>query len=133
MANGDAVAWRFAVVVCKPEKGGSMSDSGWESVRRDRLVKNELAFRDHNNRRAGVEEQAGDDVEDELVPFVCECGSADCISPLMVTVAEYEAAHSAPNRFTVKTGHIYPDVEYAAEQHGHYWVVEKHPGEMDLD
>ena len=65
-----------------------MSDNGWESVRRDRLVKNELAFRDHNNRRAGVEEQAGDEVEDELVPFVCECGSADCISPVMVTVAE---------------------------------------------
>jgi hypothetical protein len=110
-----------------------VSENGWESVRRDRLVKNELAFRDHNNRRAGVEQQTGDDVEDELVPFVCECGSADCISPLMVTVAEYEAAHSAPNRFIVKTGHIYPDVEYAAEQHAHYWVVEKHPGEMDLD
>ena len=110
-----------------------MSDNGWESVRRDRLVKNELAFRDHNNRRAGVEQQAVDDVDDELVPFVCECGSADCISPLMVTVAEHEAAHSAPNRFIVKTGHIYPDVEYAAEQHAHYWVVEKHPGEMDLD
>ena len=58
-----------------------MSDNGWESVRRDRLVKNELAFRDHNNRRAGVEEQAGDDVEDELVPFVCECGSAGLHQP----------------------------------------------------
>jgi hypothetical protein len=70
-----------AVVVPQARWESLMSNNGWESVRRDRLVKNELAFRDHNNRRAGVEEQAGDDVDDELVPFVCECGSADCIRP----------------------------------------------------
>jgi hypothetical protein len=50
----------------------------------------------------------------------------------MVTVDEYEAAHAAPNRFIVKVGHIFPDVEFAVEQHEHYWVVEKHPGEMPL-
>jgi hypothetical protein len=110
-----------------------MSDNGWESVRRERLVKNELAFRDHNNRRAGVEEQAGDDVDDELVPFVCECGSADCISALMVTVAEYEQLTQRLTNPSSRLGTYYPDVEYAAEQHAHYWVVEKHPGEMDLD
>jgi hypothetical protein len=113
-----------------------VGDNGWESVRRDRLVKNESAFRDYNNRRVGLERQTvadDEDVDEEVVPFVCECGSADCIGGLMVTVAEYEAAHSTPNRFIVKSGHIYPDVEYAAEQHGHYWVVEKHPDEMPSD
>jgi hypothetical protein len=108
--------------------GGPVTENGWESVRRDRLVKNELAFRDYNNRRVGLEQQTV--AANEAVPFVCECGNADCISALMVTVAEYEAAHSTPNRFTVKTGHIYPDVELAVEQHPHYWVVEKFPGEM---
>jgi hypothetical protein len=112
--------------------GGLVSDNGWESVRRDRLVKNELAFRDHNNRRVGLEQTvtAEEDADDEVVPFVCECGSADCIGALMVTIPEYEAAHSTPNRFIVKTGHIYPDVESVAERYPHYWVVEKHPGEM---
>lgn len=111
-----------------------MSNDDREAIRRDRLVKNELAFRDYNNRRVEVEQQAVavDGVEDELVPFVCECGSADCIGALLVTVSEYEAAHSAPNRFVVKAGHIYPDVEFVADQHDHYWVVEKHPGEMPL-
>ena len=115
--------------------GKSVSDNGWQSVRRDRLVKNELAFRDHNNQPAPIEEQAGDDLDDELVPFVCECGSADCISPGLDGDGRRDPKqpHSAPNRFIVKTGHIYPDVEYAAEQHSHYWVVEKHPGEMDVD
>ena len=66
-----------------------MSDNGWESVRRDRLVKNELAFRDYNNRRVALEQQAvaiEPDVVDEAVPFLCECGDADCVGALTVTV-----------------------------------------------
>jgi hypothetical protein len=108
----------------------------WESVRRDRLVKNEITFRDYNNRRVAVEHQAvavDEAVEEELVPFVCEWGSADCIGALMVTVGEFEASHSTPNRFLIKPDHIYPDVEFIAEQHEHYWVVEKHPSEMPLN
>jgi hypothetical protein len=72
-------------------------------------------------------------VVDEAVPFVCECGNADCASALTVTVNEYETAHSTPNRFTVKPGHVYKDVEFVTEQYDHYWVVEKHPGEMPVD
>ncbi len=114
-----------------------MSDNnGWGSVRRERLVKNEMAFRDYNNRRVAVEQQAagvGEDIQAEHVPFVCECGSADCIGALMVTVDQYETVHSTPIRFLVKPDHSYPDVESLAEQHDHYWVVEKHPGEMPLN
>jgi hypothetical protein len=107
-----------------------MSNNGWETVRRDRLVKNEMAFRDYNNRRVQVEQQAVavDDNVKDAVPFVCECGSADCIGALLVTVDEYENAHSTPDRFIVKPKHLYPDVE----QHEHYWIVEKHPGKMPL-
>jgi hypothetical protein len=114
--------------------GGLVSNDDREAIRRDRLVKNETAFRDYNNRRVEIEQQsvAVDAVDDDLVPFVCECGSGDCIGALVVTVNEYEAAHSTPNRFLVKPGHVYPDVEFVAEQHEHYWVVEKHPGEMPL-
>jgi hypothetical protein len=115
--------------------GGPVSSNGWEAGRRDRLVKNELAFRDYNNRRVQIEQRAvavDDKGEDEVVPFVCECGDADCIGALLVTVDEYEAAHSTPDRFIVKPEHVYPDVEHVFEQYEHYWVVEKHPGEMPL-
>jgi hypothetical protein len=111
--------------------GGLVTDNdGWESIRRDRLVKNEIAFRDYNNRRVAVEHQADASNEEELVPFVCECGSADCIGALQVTLGDYETAHSTPNRFLVKPDHIYPDVEFIVTQQEHYWVVEKRPGEM---
>jgi hypothetical protein len=108
-----------------------MSEKEWNDVRRDRLVKNELAFRDYNNRRVGFEQHAAatqELAEEEVVPFVCECGNADCISGITLPVGVYEDAHSTPNRFTVRPEHFYPDVEDVVEQHDRYWVVEK-PGE----
>jgi hypothetical protein len=44
-----------------------------------------------------------------------------------------ETAHSTPNRFTLKPGHVYADMEWIAEQRDHYWIVEKHPGETPAD
>ncbi len=109
-----------------------MSQGEWEAVRRERLVKNELTFRSYNNRRVGLELQAAaaDIAEAEVVPFVCECGDGHCITALAVKVDEYEQAHSEPNRFIIKPGHVYPEVEWIAEKHDHYWVVEKEVGEM---
>jgi 5-bromo-4-chloroindolyl phosphate hydrolysis protein len=111
-----------------------VTSNGWETVRRDRLVKNEMAFRDYNNRRVQIEQQASlsTTASKDDAPFVCECGSADCIGALLVTVDEYETAHSTPDRFIVKPEHLYPDVEHLVEQYEHYWIVEKHRGEMPL-
>ena len=39
-------------------------------------------------------------------------------------------AHCAPNRFTVKPGHVMGEVERVAERHDTYWVVEKHESVM---
>jgi len=93
--------------------------------RRQRIVKNEQAFRDYNNRRLQAEEISPADSE-ELLPFVCECGDEDCIETLAVTAAQFVEAHAAPNLFLVKPGHVYPDVErVVAEQHT-YAIVEKY-------
>ena len=48
-----------------------------DQIRLQRLRKNELTFRDHNNRRVAFEERAVG--SDEPVPFVCECGDGACI------------------------------------------------------
>ena len=104
-----------------------MIDSERDALRRERLVKNEMAFRDYNDRRVAFELQAGDD---ELVPWVCECGDANCIQALQATVEEFQAAHSGPDRFFVKPHHFYSDVERLVHEHDRYWVVEKHAGEM---
>ncbi len=94
-----------------------------DEIRRQRLLKNEEAFRDHNNRRVAFEEGVAG--IDEPVPFVCECGNRDCIEGVELTVDEYTSTHSAANRFTVKPGHVFPEVERVAETGERFWVVEK--------
>jgi anti-anti-sigma factor len=96
------------------------------TARKERIVKNEQAFRDYNNRRMEAEPiEATDD--EELIPFVCECGDSDCIEALMITAAEFTEAHSAANRFVVKSGHVYPDVEVVVRESSSHAIVEKHP------
>jgi hypothetical protein len=92
-------------------------------VRRERLLKNEQAFRDYNNRRVAFEEGVAG--SDEPVPFVCECGDRDCVEGVELTVDEYTSSHSAANRFTVKPGHVYPEAERVAQTGDRFWVVEK--------
>jgi hypothetical protein len=100
----------------------------WDGVRRERLVKNEQSFRDYNNRRVAFEEEVGG--AGELVPFVCECGDQGCIEGVELTIDEYTSAHSAPNRFTVKPEHVYPEVERVTATGDRFWVVEKHAIEV---
>jgi len=94
-----------------------------DEVRRERLLKNEQVFRDYNNRRVAFEQDA--DPDGELVPFVCECADPECIEGMELSMDDFIAGHSAPNRFTVKPGHVYPEGEQVLDTHDRFWVVEK--------
>jgi hypothetical protein len=96
----------------------------WDGVRRERLLKNEQTFRDYNNRRLAFEEETAEPAE--MLPFVCECGDRECIEAVELTIDEYTSAHAAPNLFTVKPEHVYPEVERVIETADRFWVVEKH-------
>jgi anti-sigma B factor antagonist len=96
----------------------------WKERKR-RIVKNEQAFRDYNNRRLEAEDVAPTDTE-ALIPFVCECGDQDCIETLAVSAAQFVEAHAAPNLFLVKPGHIYPDVERVISEQPTYAIVAKY-------
>jgi hypothetical protein len=95
-----------------------------DQVHRERLLKNEQLFRDYNNRRVGFEQDA--EATLELVPFVCECGDSECIEGMEMTVDDYTSAHSAPDRFSVKPGHVFPEAERVVESHDRFWLVEKY-------
>ena len=53
-----------------------------------------------------VGQHVDEHLQDEVALFVCECGNADCIGALMVTVDEYEIAQSAPDRFIVRAKRV---------------------------
>jgi hypothetical protein len=101
---------------------GTMSTER-EEVRRERLLKNEQAFRDYNNRRVSFEQDA--EAVDEVIPFVCECGDSECIEGMEMTLDDYMGAHSGPIRFAVKPGHFFPEAERVIAEHDRFWLVEK--------
>jgi hypothetical protein len=94
-----------------------------DEVRRERLLKNEQVFRDYNNRRVAFEQDAS--TAGELVPFVCECGDPECVEGMEMTVDDFISAHSAPDRFAVKPGHVFPEGERVVDTHDRFWLVEK--------
>jgi hypothetical protein len=99
----------------------------WQQERARRVEKNEQAFRAHNVRREQFEKEAlpDEEVQNDPVPFVCECADVDCHQSIELTIADFEAAHSDAEHFTVKPGHVLPEFEEVAEQHDRYWVVRK--------
>lgn len=103
----------------------SEGPAGRWGERTRRIVKNEQAFRDYNNRRM-QSEPVGETDDEELIPFVCECGDAGCIEALLITAQRFTEAHSAPNRFVVKPGHVYPDVEHVIAEYHNCCIVEKY-------
>lgn len=96
-----------------------------------RLAANEARFREINER---VERDLEPliDSQDELLPFVCECGRPRCTGGIGLSVAEYESVRRDATRFVVIPGHEIEDVEDVVERTDHYVVVRKHPETWEI-
>jgi hypothetical protein len=79
--------------------------------REERLAKNEIIFRDVNERikDAAIWAAARDD---RNLGFLCECSNVDCTLRLRVTVGEYERTRSDPSQFMIALGHELPEIEH---------------------
>jgi hypothetical protein len=104
-----------------------------EARRLKQVAQNELLLREANEEieheareRQRERVAARNDIE---VEFFCACGRPDCQTTLLLTLAEYDAAHAAPNRFIVFPGHEHPDLERTVDNHNTYLVVEKLPSQ----
>jgi hypothetical protein len=89
-----------------------------------RAEKNEQAHKEHNERRARLEDEAGVP-QDDRVPFVCECDDPDCARAVVMRLDEYERAVRPPDQFVVRPGHEDLEVERIVERHDEYVVVSK--------
>jgi hypothetical protein len=92
-------------------------------AREERLVENEIIFRDLNER---IEEVAAGQGEDSHVfEFVCECSNIDCSLRLPLRRAEYERARARGDQFIVAPGHELPEIEEVIERNNRYQLVRK--------
>jgi hypothetical protein len=98
------------------------TDLQGHNVRAARVLKNEQAFRDYNDRRVAFELEAA---SDDRVPLACECADPDCIRAVELSIDEYEAAHATTMRFVVCKGHAFTEFEDVAGRYDRYDVVDK--------
>lgn len=79
-------------------------------AREERLAKNEVVFREVNERVKDIADADALRDEDDL-GFLCECSNLDCTLQLRLTLTEYEQARCDPAQFVVALGHELPEVE----------------------
>jgi hypothetical protein len=101
------------------------------SERADRIARNEALVRAVNERVAQVNQVNGD-VGSEFVEFLCECGDADCVEAVPLTLDEYESVRASATRFVLRPGHDAPDVERVVAESDRFIVAEKHSGEAQI-
>jgi hypothetical protein len=97
------------------------------SAREERIGRNEVLFREINERLKEMQETF--DVPSERAEFVCECGDADCTKQITMSIADYERLRADATTFAVVPGHEVPDVETVLERREGYLVVRKRSGE----
>jgi hypothetical protein len=91
-------------------------------LRQQRVAKNEILFREVNERIRDV----GAELEaDEPTDFLCECGSESCTEPITLTLSEYEGVRQEATSFAIVPGHQVADLETVVSQNERFAVVEK--------
>jgi hypothetical protein len=99
-------------------------------ARETRLAKNEVVFREINER---VNELAATHGSDEhLYTFFCECSNADCTLQVELTRGAYEEVRAHGARFLIAVGHELPEIERVVAQNEGYWVVQKEDAAAEL-
>ena len=88
--------------------------------REERLVENELLFRQVNERIV----ELGDHWDRQL-DIVCECANDKCTRVITVRAEDYSRVRGHPDRFIVLRGHQVASIENVVESTGAHLVVEK--------
>jgi hypothetical protein len=89
---------------------------------KDRIAHNETLFRQVNER---IEAGQWPTRRDELVAFLCECGSLACNSLVELTLDAYEHVRASATHFVLTPGHEIPAIERVLKREATYVVVEK--------
>lgn len=89
----------------------------------DKRTQNEAIFRAANERlkdRLSGLEVAGE------IPFVCECGDADCLQAVELSREAYEEVREEDDHFFMLAGHEDLDTEDVVARRNGYLVTQKH-------
>ncbi len=93
----------------------------------ERVAENEMRFRQANERILAKAVDLG--VEQQALPFLCECSDARCTTVLRLTLGEYRDVRSSASRFLILPGHDTEELEAGSavtvQDGDRYHVIEK--------
>jgi hypothetical protein len=92
------------------------------SPREDRQARNEVLFRDVNERIADLADK-GLSLDFHVI---CECAQIGCGTMLRIELDDYRRVRAHPRRFLIAPGHAVPEIEDVVVQQDDFQVVEKH-------
>lgn len=95
----------------------------------ERRARNESIFRDANEQIQRKALTYG--VQDQPIPFLCECDAERCTTIVRLRLPEYEHVRAEPTRFLLAPGHAAPPDRIVDEQ-GDVLIVEKQGEEAKL-
>ncbi len=96
-----------------------------DAARVARVTQNEALFREVNEQIDALNDFGA---HLETFGVVCECGEVTCSDVITTRRSIYEGVRAFPERFIVRAGHVFPDVESVVETHDDFVVVAKNPG-----
>ena len=88
--------------------------------RKERIAYNESWCRDLNRRKAGWIANGH-----ATAGFRCECAQVNCGARFPLSLGEWNAIRSRPNRFAVAPEHVAPGIEIVLKRYADFWIVEK--------
>jgi hypothetical protein len=88
----------------------------------EKRAQNEAIFRAANER---LKDRLEGVQVDGRIPFICECGDADCLEPVELSLDAYEAVRERDNHFFMLSGHDDSDTEDVVGRVDGYIVTEK--------
>ncbi|MGH3043878.1 MAG: hypothetical protein ACRDM2_04045 [Gaiellaceae bacterium] len=86
-----------------------------------RLVRNQVIFREVNERLRGL----ADGVPDGHTDYLCECSDVSCTVKIELRFSEYEAVRARPRTFFIVPGHERLEVDRVVDGNERYTIVEK--------
>jgi hypothetical protein len=98
--------------------------------RKERIARNEAAFRDLNERLEAKVHRG--QTQPDFAGFVCECGDDDCDMTVRLALDTYATTREDDQLFIVVPGHEIADAEDVVDEGDGYLIVRKHDDVADV-
>ena len=86
--------------------------------------------REVNERVAELIEGFHAEGEESVMTVFCECGSDECMAPIEMTLAEYQAVRAGPVRWVISSSHIDTTADSILARRNGYALIEHAPDRL---